>query len=118
MKPDTTTAMLQLMGQIRASIPLDTPESTMCSDHCRVCSKKLLEFMGAELDSWEYKLAQGETPNFGDLQRLARVGTKVHKGLQKSGLIQSTQTPDSDSACEHQMLSNTQIEAAAMKAHS
>lgn len=105
MKPDTRTAMQQLMEQIRASIPLDTPESTMCSDHCRVCSKKLIEFIGAELDNWDYKLAQGEKPTFGDLKKLARVGTKVHKGLQKSGLINVPGISSEGSDCEHRDVS-------------
>jgi len=118
MKPDTTTAMQQLMGQIRAAIPLDTPESTLCSDHCRVCSKKLLEFMGAELDAWEYKLAQGGQPNFGDLQRLARVATKVHKGLQKSGLINLPQVRVDMSDCNHRAVSGVRPVSASIPAHS
>ena len=87
MKPDTSTAMQLLIGQIRTSIPLDTPESVLCSDHCRVCSKKLLEFLGSEIDAWEYKLGQGVQPNFGDLKRLSQIARKVHVALQKTGLI-------------------------------
>jgi len=87
MKPDTRTAMHHLIGQIRNNLPLDAPESVLCSDHCRVCSKKLLEFVGSEIDGWEYKLAQGQTPNFGDLQRLGKTARKVHTALSETGLI-------------------------------
>ena len=89
MKPDTSTAMQGLIVQIRASIPLDAPESVLCSDHCRVCSKKLLEFLAAEIDVWEVKLKQGRKPNFGDLERLSKIARKVHAALQKTGLIDS-----------------------------
>ncbi len=89
MKPDTSTAMRHLIAQIRASIPLDTPESVLCSDHCRICSKKLLEFLAAEIDAWEYKLELGVGPNFGDLKRLSKIARKVHAALQKTGLIDS-----------------------------
>lgn len=87
MKPDTSTAMQLLIDQIRASIPLDVPESVLCSDHCRICSKKLLEFLAAEIDAWEYKMRQGIQPDFGDLKRLSKIARKVHAALQKTGLI-------------------------------
>ncbi len=89
MKPDTTTAMRQLIAQIRESVPFDTPESTLCSVHCRVCSKKLLEFLASELDAWDYKLKQGEVPNFGDLSRLERMGRKIYSALEKTGFIKN-----------------------------
>ncbi len=44
MKPDTRTAMRNLIGQIRTAIPFDLPEAQMCSDSCDGCSIKLLEF--------------------------------------------------------------------------
>ncbi len=90
MKPDTTMAMRQLIAQIRSSIPFDTPESTLCSDHCRICSKKLLEFLASELEGWEYMLRQGQVPNFGDLSRLERVGRKVYSALKKMGFVKTS----------------------------
>lgn len=80
-------AMRRLVVQIRESIPFDTPESSLCSDHCRICSKKLLEFLSSELEGWEYKLEQGEIPTFGDLSRMEKVGRKVYSALLKSGFI-------------------------------
>ena len=88
MKPDTRTAMQQLIVQVRASIPFDAPET--CSDSCRGCSQKLLEFLDTELESWESRLAEGESPTFGDLQRLARQSRKVFEALQRNGLIDTS----------------------------
>lgn len=87
MKPDTRTAMRLLIEQIRVSIPLYAPENVLCSDHCRICSKKLLEFLAAEIDACEYKLGQGVSPSFGDLKRLSKIARKVHTALQKIDLI-------------------------------
>lgn len=86
-KPDTRTAMRMLIAQIKTSIPLNAPESVLCSDYCRICSKKLIEFLGAEIDIWEYKLEQGVQPNFGDLKRLSKIAKKVHAALLKNDLI-------------------------------
>ena len=88
MKPDTSSAMLQLIGQIREAIPFDIPESTQCSDYCRICTRKLLEFLGSELEGWEVRLEQGEVPTFKDLSQLARAARKVHTALKKSGLVE------------------------------
>ena len=82
--------MFDLIAQVRESIPMDTPESSLCSDHCRVCSKKLLEFLGSELEGWEYRLQQGEVPTFGDLSRIEKIGRKVHKALKNTGFISGT----------------------------
>ena len=88
MKPDTRTAMRNLIGQIRAAIPFDLPEAQMCSDFCDGCSMKLLEFLESELQDWECRLNEGEQPNFGNLARLANTGKKIFKILERTGLVQ------------------------------
>ena len=88
MKPDTTAAMLGMIARIRETIPFDLPESTQCSDYCRVCTKKLLEFLGSELEGWEYRIEQGEVPGFKDLSQLERTARKVHAALKKSGFVE------------------------------
>ena len=87
MKPDTVTAMRQLIQQIRQHIPFDLPEAYVCSDNCNGCSMKLLEFLDMEVLDWERRLTAGERPNFGDIRRLANMGRKIHRVLDKNGLI-------------------------------
>jgi hypothetical protein len=87
MKPSTTEAMHLLIQQIREAIPFDTQLRDVCSEDCRGCSMKLLEYLDAELESWEYRLQQQEVPDFRDLSKLERSGRKIYKALQKNGLI-------------------------------
>jgi len=89
MKPDTTTAMHNLIGDIRQALPLDRPEAYMCSDNCNGCTLKLLEFIDMELIDWERRLNAGEIPNFGDINRLAKTGRKIYKVAKKNGLVKS-----------------------------
>jgi hypothetical protein len=90
MKPSTSEAMHLLIQKIRESIPFDTQLRDVCSEDCRGCSMKLLEYLDSELESWEYRLKQHEVPDFRDLSRLERSGRKVYKALQKNGLINKT----------------------------
>lgn len=87
MKPDTRTAMQQLIRQVRASIPFDAPSAHVCSDNCRGCSVKLMEFLDTELEGWESRLADGEQPTFGDLQRLAQQSRRVFSVLERNGVL-------------------------------
>lgn len=77
-----------MIEQIRLAIPFDTDLKDVCSEDCRGCSMKLLEYLDSELESWEYRLAQHEVPDFRDLSRLERSGRKIFKALQKNGLIE------------------------------
>ncbi|MCF7980414.1 MAG: hypothetical protein K9K86_00410 [Pseudomonadales bacterium] len=89
MKPDTRQAMLSMINEARASIPFGLSEAELCSGICHGCSKKLLNFLEMELNSWEYRLNQGESPTFGDLQQLAKISRKIYNALAKSGLIRN-----------------------------
>ena len=88
-KPDTREAMAILIGQIREAIPLELTAEEICrdEDECRNCSIKLIEYLSAEVDSWDYRLAQDETPTLKDLSRLAKTGKKIFRALQKNGLV-------------------------------
>jgi hypothetical protein len=90
MKPSTTEAMYLLIQQIRETIPFDTQLRGVCSEDCRGCSMKLLEYLDSELESWEYRLQQHEIPDFRDLSKLERSGRKIYKALQKNGLIKES----------------------------
>lgn len=89
MKPDTTTAMHQLIAQIRQRIPFDLPEAYVCSDNCNGCSLKLLEFLDMELLDWERRLVEGERPNFGDIKRMVKMARSIHRVLVKNGLVEA-----------------------------
>ena len=87
-RPNTSIAMRELIAQIRDNIPFDLPESQICGDSCNACSLKLLEYLSGELANWEANLDAGDKPSLVDLSQLARSARKIHRVLQKNGLIQ------------------------------
>ena len=87
MKPDRTTAMRQLIQQIRVNIPFDLPEANMCSGKCNGCSQKLLDYLDTELEDWEYRMDADELPDFGEINRIAKTSKKIYKVLQRNGLV-------------------------------
>lgn len=89
MKPDTSQAMYELIKTINENIPMQLSEDEICrdKDDCRSCSIKLVEYLSAEIESWEYRLQQGDKPDFKDLSRLTRTASKIHLALKKNGLI-------------------------------
>ncbi|MCG8427360.1 MAG: hypothetical protein MI754_08400 [Chromatiales bacterium] len=80
--------MRNLISEVRATIPFGLPEAQVCLDSCQGCSQKLLDYLEAELESWEQRLDEGIVPNFGDLNTLARSSRKVYRVLQSNGLIE------------------------------
>ncbi len=87
MKPDTTTAMRNLITQIKDTLPFGGIDDDFCSDTCSGCSLKLVDFIALEIDEWEYKLDQGEVPNFNDINKLAKMAKKIQAVLIKNNLI-------------------------------
>ena len=92
MKPDTTTAMRQLITQVRDAIPFDLPAARACVGECNGCSVKVLEYLDGELCAWEARLAAGERPSIGDLHRLGRTSRKVYRVLAANGLVAPDRT--------------------------
>ncbi len=88
-KPDTRTAMQKLILEVRHTIPFDTPEAVMCADDssCQGCSLKLLEYLSMELENWQQRLDDGDTPDFRDISRLVKSSKAVYRTLQKNGLV-------------------------------
>ncbi|MEN8178254.1 MAG: hypothetical protein ABFS39_06485 [Pseudomonadota bacterium] len=86
MKPDTSTAMRNLIAQVRETLPFELTSEQICADSCDGCSMKLLAYLESELDGWEQRLQDGERPNFGDLTKLARTSKKVYQVLKNNGL--------------------------------
>ncbi len=100
-KPDSTIAMLQLIEQVKQTMPLDDPETFACGPKgdCIGCPKKLLELVDSEMRYWESAIARGERPLLGELNRFAKLCRNVHRGLARSGTLeryQATQTKRSD----------------------
>lgn len=86
-KPSTPEAMAGLIQEVRKTIPFGLSEAELCSGSCQGCSKKLLEFLDQELLDWSQRLADGETPSLGDIDRLARTSRKIHRALKKNQLV-------------------------------
>ena len=87
MKPNTTDAMRELITQIKKRALLSSIGTDVCSDLCSGCSLKLVEFLSSEIEQWEYKLAQGSVPSFGDINKLAKNAKKIKVVLKKNNLI-------------------------------
>jgi len=87
MKPDTTTAMKILIKQIKVALPFDMPEHEICAGKCVGCPKKMMEYIGFEIDYWQCKLDNDEIPTFGDINDLARIAKKVYRSMAKNKLV-------------------------------
>ena len=87
MKPDARTAMRLLLEQIQVSFPFDKPEAEICSGKCIGCPKKMLEYLSTEVDYWQAKLDNNQTPLLGDISRLALMGKKAHRNLARNNLV-------------------------------
>lgn len=87
MKPNTTTAMYELIAQIKDTLPFDAVEADFCSDSCSGCSLKLIDFLALEIDEWEYQLGQDKVPNFNDINKLTNMAKKIRAVLMKNNLI-------------------------------
>jgi len=87
MKPNTSTAMKMLIEQIQAALPFETPEHEVCAGKCVGCPKKMLEYIGSELDHYQCQLNNDEIPTLGELSDLARVAKKVYRNMMKNNLL-------------------------------
>ncbi|NMD51914.1 hypothetical protein HG547_09735 [Shewanella sp. DNRA4] len=83
-KPNTKTAMQQLIAQIQQTIPLNLDEARMCQGECLGCSKKMLEMLDAEISYWQYSDA---VPSLKDLKNLENIGRRTYKILKRNQLV-------------------------------
>ncbi|BBM03514.1 hypothetical protein [Microbulbifer sp. GL-2] len=86
-KPNTSTAILQIIQQAREVLPFTMPAAQLCAGPCKVCPKKLLELLDNEIIDWEQKLEKGETPTLGDVNKFGRLCKKIHRAISNNGLI-------------------------------
>ncbi|MBT3277473.1 hypothetical protein [Candidatus Thioglobus sp.] len=87
MKPNTVDAMHGLIQEIQNTLPFDQIKADFCSDTCSGCSIKLIDFLSTETEHWQYRLNQGDIPNFNDLNKLAKMAKKIQAVLLKNGLV-------------------------------
>jgi len=87
MKPDTSTAMTILINQVKDALPFEIPEHEICAGKCIGCPKKMMEYIGFEVDYWQCKLNNDDIPSLGDVSDLARIAKKVHRSMSKNNLV-------------------------------
>jgi hypothetical protein len=88
MKPDTSTAMRNLIREAKSALPFGSGDAQLCLDSCQGCSKKLLAFLETEFEDWEQKLHEGIQPNFGEIHRMGKICKKVYVVLKRNGVIE------------------------------
>jgi hypothetical protein len=88
-RPRTTEVMRDFLRQARTGLPLGLAADDICTDDCRGCSMKLIEYLESEIENWEYRLQQGDVPDFRDLDRFARSATRIHRVLVRNGLVEA-----------------------------
>lgn len=98
MKPDSNTAMQQLIERMRDAFPFDRSEAQICAGPCHGCPLKLLQFLESELDAWQQRLDDGERVGFVELSQLLRISRKIQRALQKSDLMPTPACNDGDGA--------------------
>lgn len=96
MKPDTRTAMRQIIAEVRAALPFSMPATELCAGPCLGCAKKLLEYLDQEIEAWEQRLNEDDKPTLGEVSKFAKTCTRIHNAIAANGLIQSNSpTPES-----------------------
>lgn len=88
-KPDTRQAMQNLLEEINRRLPLYAPEASLCRKDCVGCPRKLIQYMENEYETWRMALQDGETPSFGELNKLARSARKIYAVFVKNGLARN-----------------------------
>jgi hypothetical protein len=87
MKPNTSVAMQTLIEQIQSVLPFEMPEHEICAGKCVGCPKKMLEYIGSELDHYQCQLNNNVTPTLNELSDLARIAKKVHRNMARNNLV-------------------------------
>ncbi|QIL90591.1 hypothetical protein GNX18_13070 [Microbulbifer sp. SH-1] len=88
-KPDTRTAIRQIIKQARDTLPFTMPAAELCAGPCKGCAKKLLELLDGEIVDWEQKLDRGEIPTLGDVNKFGRLCQKIYRAIAANGLIKT-----------------------------
>ncbi len=82
-KPNTKTAMYQLLDTIREHIPFGLKEADMCQGICRV-----MEMLDAEVSQWQADLDNDlAEPTLADLVFMEKLARRTKKILQRNHLM-------------------------------
>ena len=87
MKPNTKTAMENLIKEAREKIPFNLSMDGNCEGRCDVCPFKLIEFLDTDFSIWESRLKRGDIPNLGDVHTLGRQCKELYAILQEKGFV-------------------------------
>lgn len=79
--------MEDLIRQAREKIPFHLTFTGDCEGRCDECAFKLMEFLDTDLCDWEARLKRGDTPNLGDVHKLADDCKAVYAIIQAQGLV-------------------------------
>jgi hypothetical protein len=87
-KPDRTTAMLQIIEQVKTTLPLYDEDTFVCGpdNSCIGCPKKLMELVESEVSYWESALQRGITPQFDEIRRFGKLCNNVRRGLIRNNI--------------------------------
>ncbi|WP_226667126.1 hypothetical protein [Microbulbifer aggregans] len=88
MKPDTRTAMREIIAEVRTTLPFSMPAAELCAGPCQGCAKKLLEYLDQEIEAWERRLDENDMPTLGEVSKFAKTCTRIHNAIAANGLIQ------------------------------
>ena len=90
-KPDRTTAMLQIIEQVKLQFPLYESDTFVCGpdNSCQGCPKKLLELVDTELTYWESAIERGVTPDFDEITRFGKLCKNVRRGLVRNNILKA-----------------------------
>ncbi|MDN2483755.1 hypothetical protein [Vibrio agarivorans] len=88
LKPDRTTAMLQIIEQVKTTLPLYDEDTFVCGpdNSCIGCPKKLMELVESEVSYWESALQRGITPQFDEIRRFGKLCNNVRRGLIRNNI--------------------------------
>ena len=73
-------------------VPFDIPPAKLCDGPCTGFPKKLMEYLDTELEEWEYRLNQDESPSLGEVHALGKTSKKIYTVLKKNDLIYGQST--------------------------
>ena len=65
---------------------------TFAGNHAVTKTKMFLEFLGSELDNWQYHMEQDETPTLLDLSDLIKTSRIIYSALGKQALLEPLKT--------------------------
>ncbi|MGF1725560.1 hypothetical protein [Photobacterium nomapromontoriensis] len=88
-KPDRSTAMLQIIEQVKHELPLYDADTFVCGpdNSCIGCPKKLMEIVETEVSYWEHAIQRGTTPNFDEINRFGKLCKNVKRGLVRNNIV-------------------------------